>query len=402
MAEELTGVREEEIKEADERNALRQKQQQWNREQELLQQRLHDEEWERIRQEQQLVVQKSHAGTSFVSASRSTQRFYDNCREDMREQIYAAHGLSADRVEGMEEFRSGRFRGLAASAMLAALGMTIAAAILYGMTSYVTLSGLAAMGVEGSLLNAERRAVPAWIRGLCRHFIMIPLAGYLAILICSRDQLLAAQVLVIVFGSIGAVLILFGTGTYLLDNPYRRYRRQWKDARRELKEIHRVSDESDRRKRREQEKSRKKAIRMDRREERRRMRAEIAEAQHSAKEKADALAKGAKSAAGSAVTAAGHVLPWRKKETAESQARREQAARRMAAEIYEQLRAETEEAGETIGHQEATAEAASTETTGQAVEPHDKAETPEKPKELTWQEVETRLDELEFDDTISI
>ncbi|MBD5494246.1 MAG: hypothetical protein HDR12_07695, partial [Lachnospiraceae bacterium] len=93
-------------------------------------------------------------------------------QEQMNMQIYEAHGITADKLTGMKEYKNALYRGAATVMFLLSLAMTILCGALFGFNEDVCILMFAYSAMEGTLLFRKEKQFPV-LDIICRTFYML-------------------------------------------------------------------------------------------------------------------------------------------------------------------------------------------------------------------------------------
>ncbi len=224
--------------------------------------------WERLVEEQKALNERNLSIESDMNRNRHLQRYEQECVEDLRAQVYALHGISEDKLEGMQAYKDARYQGMAAAVFVISLAMTVVGGFFFGVLSEVTLFMLGCLGIEGALLSQEGRR-GKFLDAVCRFLYMLPLPAMLAVFFCYMMEFPIYKN-IMYWGVIAAAAILvIGTVSYFVHNPYRRERRNIREARADLKEVEQNAKKAVRRNQKLREKEEKRAALQAARDEKR-------------------------------------------------------------------------------------------------------------------------------------
>lgn len=206
----------------------------WIHEQVKLQRRMEDEAWEKLMEEQKLLTERRRSIDEDIDRNRELKRYHEGCMEDITDQVYSLHGISADKLEGMKEYKNALFRGEAFIVFAISVIMAALAAYAYGPTSQICLFMLVCIGTEGALLSQKRKNILFFIPLLMIAAVMISYKlypEYLAYVIMAGE-------------AIALLLVIVSTAGYFMHNPYRKDKKNIRAAKSDLKELHKVARKS--------------------------------------------------------------------------------------------------------------------------------------------------------------
>ena len=98
-----------------------------------------------------------------LEQTEESSKYNQEFKESMNAQIYALHGISEDKLEGMREYKNAYYQGSAFSLFLLSAAMILLCGILHGFQSEICVFMLAYTGVEGALLAQENKRVSVCI-----------------------------------------------------------------------------------------------------------------------------------------------------------------------------------------------------------------------------------------------
>nr|MDE5966809.1 hypothetical protein [Lachnospiraceae bacterium] len=158
-------------------------------------------------------------------------------------QVYALHGLTADKLQGMREYKNAYYKGISFGMFFLSVVLTVLCGILHGITAQITIFSAFVTGAEGALLTreADRGRVLAFI---CRvlYVLLFPMMLSAFSLFELKhpwyDMLLPYFVI-----ATGVVLVL-GTVSYFVYTPYREDKKHVGAARNTLKDIEKMAARS--------------------------------------------------------------------------------------------------------------------------------------------------------------
>lgn len=212
----------------------------WVEQQVAKQRAIEDEARERLFQEQKILDDRNRSIDAGMDHTRQMQRYNEDCMEDLNDQVYALHGLTRDKLQGMREYKNAYYQGCALALFLMSLLMVVVCAYLHGFDSQICLFMLAASGIEGALLTQEGKRGKL-MNFFCRVFYFLLFPVMLVVFACFEMGLPQYQFLLPLFTGVGMVLLVLGTGSYFVYNPYRGERKKLREARGDLKEIEQIA-----------------------------------------------------------------------------------------------------------------------------------------------------------------
>lgn len=215
----------------------------WIHDQVKLQREREDETWEKIMEEQKLITERMRSIDDDISRNRELERYHEGCLEDITDQVYSLHGVTTDKLEGMTRYKNAKFQGEATVVFVMSIMIAAIAAYAYGVTSQVCMFMLLCIGAEGALLSGPHKKRNL-LGGIFRTLFFVPVI-LMAAEVISFKYYESYYEYVTMIGEVAAILlVVIGTATYFLYNPYRKDKKYVKEAQADLKELHKAARKS--------------------------------------------------------------------------------------------------------------------------------------------------------------
>ena len=215
----------------------------WIHDQVKLQREREDETWEKIMEEQKLITERMRSIDDDISRNRELERYHEGCLEDITDQVYSLHGVTTDKLEGMTRYKNAKFQGEATVVFVMSIMIADIAAYAYGVTSQVCMFMLLCIGAEGALLSGPHKKRNL-LGGIFRTLFFVPVI-LMAAEVISFKYYENYYEYVTMIGEVAAILlVVIGTATYFLYNPYRKDKKYVKEAQADLKELHKAARKS--------------------------------------------------------------------------------------------------------------------------------------------------------------
>ncbi len=201
----------------------------------------------RIRQQQEYIDKMSLSVDKNLRSTREEQRFNEEFEARIRSEVYRMHGISEDKLTGMAEYRNAWYRGAAFSLFFLSLVLFFLCGVLHGAGSEICIFMAFYTALEGTLLSAAKRGASVFDVFLkVLYLLLFPVM--LTVFVCYELGFTEYAVLVPVFTAAGVVVLILGTASYFLYDPYRADRRNRKKADGYLKDMEKVALKEVRRK----------------------------------------------------------------------------------------------------------------------------------------------------------
>ena len=175
-----------------------------------------------------------------ISENRHLKRYHENCMEDLNEQVYALHGISMDKLEGMKQYKNARYQGLTIALFLMSVVLLGVCAWAHGLLSDITLFMLAGLGIEGALLSQDGRRGKT-VDFICRILYVVPFPVMLVTFVCFEMHIELYSRIMEVGVLAGVGFLVVGTITFFLHNPYRMEQKRVRAAEADLKSLEKIA-----------------------------------------------------------------------------------------------------------------------------------------------------------------
>ena len=188
-----------------------------------------DQLLDQIFREQQLLQEMDDDMDVNMEHAKEGRKYRADIRERVEDRVYEMHDLSADKREGMREYKQAYRRGYALAMFFLSLALCVFAGYLHGITSQICLVLLMFTGTQAALLVREKECFAFW-RVLCTFLGSIIFPGMLVLFI-GYELHLDYYKFALPYSLAGAFVVLaITTAAYFLYDPYRAARRRISDA----------------------------------------------------------------------------------------------------------------------------------------------------------------------------
>ena len=187
-----------------------------------------DQLLDQIFREQQLLQEMDDDMDINMEHVREGRKYREDIRERVEDRVYEIHDLSADKREGMREYKQAYRRGYALAMFFLSLALCVFAGYLHGITSQICLVLLMFTGTQAALLVHEKECFAFW-RVLCTFLGSIIFPGMLVLFI-GYELHFDYYKFALPYSLAGAFVVLAITTAYFLYDPYRVARRRISDA----------------------------------------------------------------------------------------------------------------------------------------------------------------------------
>ncbi len=195
----------------------------------------------RIRQEQEYIDQMSLVVDEHLRNTKEEQKYNEEFEAHIRGEVYRMHGISADKLEGMTQYRRAWYQGAAFSLFFLSVLLYVLCGLLHGFGAEISLFMALYTALEGALLvhgQMRFRFTAILIRAvyLCLFPVMM------AVFVCYELGFEEYSLLVPVCTAAAVVILLIGSASYFLYDPYRADRRNRKKANRYLRDMEKAAE----------------------------------------------------------------------------------------------------------------------------------------------------------------
>ena len=195
-----------------------------------------DQLLDQIFREQQLLQEMDDDMDVNMEHAKEGRKYREDIRERVEDRVYEMHDLSADKREGMREYKQAYRRGYALAMFFLSLALCVFAGYLHGITSQICLVLLMFTGTQAALLVHEKECFAFW-RVLCTFLGSIIFPGMLVLFI-GYELHLDYYKFALPYSLAGAFVVLaITTAAYFLYDPYRAARRRISDAKSMIKTV---------------------------------------------------------------------------------------------------------------------------------------------------------------------
>ena len=159
-------------------------------------------------------------------------------KERVNDRVYEIHDLSADKREGMREYKYAYRRGYALAMFFFSLALCVFVGFLHGITSQICLMLMFFTGVQAAIFVHQKQCFFLW-RLICDIFSAVVFPVMLVLFIGYELKYGFYDFLLPICLIIGLVLLALTTASYFLYDPYRSARRRVGDAKSMIRSIER-------------------------------------------------------------------------------------------------------------------------------------------------------------------
>ncbi len=194
----------------------------------------------RLQIEQDYVSKMLESIEKSLKNEKDAQRQNDLFEERIRTDVYRMHGLSQDKLQGMSERRIAWIQGTAFALFFLSCVMVILCGALHGFGDSLTLFAAFFTAIEGTLLTNGKRRFKV-VSGLIGFLYLILFPIILFMFVCREESFAQYDFLLSVFSIAGLAILVAGSVSYFMYNPYQEDARALKQANRYLKKMEKAA-----------------------------------------------------------------------------------------------------------------------------------------------------------------
>lgn len=212
------------------------------RQQMLKRRAMEDALMEDLKQEQSVIDSFRDQINDGMIQTEELSRYNQEFNENMTEQIYLLHGISKDKLEGMQECKNAFRRGYSIVLFLLSTALTILCGALHGFQSGICLLMLAITGLEGAMLAQDNSLDHYPLLRLINR-VLFPLLCPLmmTMFVCYELGFAPYDFLLPYIAMAGIVLLFLSAVPYFIYDPYKGMGKHMRNAKAEIKVVEKVA-----------------------------------------------------------------------------------------------------------------------------------------------------------------
>lgn len=242
-----------------------------------------DELLQQIFMEQKMLQKLDEDMDENMAHAREGRKYREDMKERVNDRVYEIHDLSADKREGMREYKYAYRRGYALAMFFFSLALCIFVGFLHGITSQICLMLMFFTGVQAAIFVHQKQCFFLW-RLICDIFSAVVFPVMLVLFIGYELKYGFYDFLLPICLIIGLVLLTLTTASYFLYDPYRSARRRVGDAKSMIRSIERSAKKQVKKSQKQQAKDELRQNRLLQKEQDKAEKLRIKEEQHQEKE----------------------------------------------------------------------------------------------------------------------
>lgn len=197
-----------------------------------------DELLQQIFMEQKMLQELDEDMDENMAHAREGRKYREDMKARVNDRVYEIHDLSADKREGMREYKYAYRRGYALAMFFFSLALCVFVGFLHGITSQICLMLMFFTGVQAAIFVHQKQCFFLW-RLICDIFSAVVFPVMLVLFIGYELKYGFYDFLLPICLIVGLVLLALTTASYFLYDPYRSARRRVGDAKSMIRSIER-------------------------------------------------------------------------------------------------------------------------------------------------------------------
>lgn len=197
-----------------------------------------DELLQQIFMEQKMLQELDEDMDENMAHAREGRKYREDMKERVNGRVYEIHDLSADKREGMREYKYAYRRGYALAMFFFSLALCVFVGFLHGITSQICLMLMFFTGVQAAIFVHQKQCFFLW-RLICDIFSAVVFPVMLVLFVGYELKYGFYDFLLPICLIVGLVLLALTTASYFLYDPYRSARRRVGDAKSMIRSIER-------------------------------------------------------------------------------------------------------------------------------------------------------------------
>ena len=194
----------------------------------------------RIRQQQEYINQMIDSVEANLKNTKEEQKLNEEFERHIRTEVYRMHGISEDKLQGMEERRNAWYQGAAFALFFLSLILVAVCGVLHGFGSELCIFMAFYTAIEGTLLSNGRKQA-AFFEVLIKVLYLLLYPVMLTVFVCYELKFKEYDMLVPIFVIAGVVVLMLGAVSYFAYDPYRVDKRNRKKANSYIKEMEKAA-----------------------------------------------------------------------------------------------------------------------------------------------------------------
>lgn len=175
-----------------------------------------------------------------LEQTEESSKYNKEFKESMNAQIYALHGISEDKLEGMREYKNAYYQGSAFSLFLLSAAMIVLCGLLHGFQSEICVFMLAYTGIEGALLAQEHKRLKI-VDWLCKLLYLLMFPVMMVIFVCYELEYPEYELFMPYAVVAGTGILVLAAISYFLYSPYKKVKKHVREAKSHIEDIEEIA-----------------------------------------------------------------------------------------------------------------------------------------------------------------
>ena len=195
---------------------------------------------EQIMEEQRILDETLGEIDDQIACTEKSRKYNREMQEELNARVYGMHGISGDKIQGMQESKSAYYRGCAFSLFFLSVILTLLCGFLHGFSADVTLFMLCYTAIEGALLAKDEKR-SRWLAFLCRVLYLLMFPAMMVLFVCYELGYPEYGQFLPFMTAGGIVIVILAVASVFLYDPYRKDKKRLRTARNYMSDIEKLA-----------------------------------------------------------------------------------------------------------------------------------------------------------------
>ena len=209
-------------------------------EESVRQKQVEEERAKRIRIELEYLNNVLQEVNDNLEYSREEKSVNNEFEHRIRTEVYQMHGISNDKVQGMEERSNALYQGAAFALLFLSTVLVILCGILHGFGSQICMFMAFYTALQASLLTTRRLKIQL-VEAITHIIYLLLFPIMLVLFVCFELGYSQYETFLPVYIVAGMIILLLSVSSYFLYDPYRQDRKNVKKADRYIAEMEKTA-----------------------------------------------------------------------------------------------------------------------------------------------------------------
>lgn len=195
---------------------------------------------EQIMEEQRILDETLGEIDDQIACTEKSRKYNREMQEELNARVYGMHGISGDKIQGMQESKSAYYRGCAFSLFFLSVVLTLLCGFLHGFSADVTLFMLCYTAIEGALLAKDEKR-SRWLAFLCRVLYLLMFPAMMVLFVCYELEYPEYGQFLPFMTAGGIVIVILAVASVFLYDPYRKDKKRLRNAKNYMSDIEKLA-----------------------------------------------------------------------------------------------------------------------------------------------------------------